>query len=222
MFTLIRNYKNLFILTMYNALQNSSEAAAPVDTQVPTEPTTPEWEKVKEEAKEMEEAVKGVTMEQLKDLKAATEFFNRDGRTVLEKGWNNPKAAVIDIQEMFIFLGADLWKWGSNGNGVDGDFGSTMLKVVTAFQNENGLSPDGQIWKLTYAKILEKVGAIWGMSEKKADQKVAEVKKDVSTVDQAQQALSTRSERSTSWSCCSSRRSKSQSRCNWYCAIKFR
>jgi len=161
------------MLTVANYQEAPATGLTAADIEVSGDPLTEQWAEVQEKTKGLKDIVKWVTVEDLKDLKAATEFFNRDTRTVLERWGENSKAVVIDVQEMMIHLWKDLGTFWPKGNGVDGGYGKTMVRVVTEFQAENWLAQDGKIWKLTYAKILEKVQALWGMSEKKVDNEIA-------------------------------------------------
>lgn len=139
MFTLIQNYRTLLMMCVENGFEGG-----PVIVE-----ETPEAEVSPEQAEAIA-TVKEVTRAQLEDLKAVSEYLEA-GNTV-QKG--APKEVTTDVQEIFVHLGTDIWDFGPNSNGVDGDFGGTMNRVTSAFQAENGLPETGVVDKTTYDVLL--------------------------------------------------------------------
>lgn len=185
MFTLISTVKNLFFMTIMQGVEAAEGAAAAAEPTV--EPQTPEAEEKAAEAVEASETVHGVTQEQLRDLRAVNTYF--DNNETVSRG--APDAVVRDIQEILVHLGVDISyvarSTGRRVTGVDGDYGGTMTRVITAFQNENDLEATGEVDKATYNKLLEAANLAGGVSAAEAttgDETVA-----ASRVDAAQAEL---------------------------------
>ena len=133
MFTIIENYKKLYMMTVQGYLTGLDNSAGTIDTtDTPQVPLSPEGEALAEVQAESQEAVRAVTREQLQDLSAVVNELTA-GKTITRGA---PEAAVKDIQEIFVYIGTDIGSFGPQGNGVDGDYGSTMTRVVSAFQTE--------------------------------------------------------------------------------------
>jgi len=168
MFTLLWNIKNLFLMGLYTNVQAMEWAAMnPVDDGgiSPDMPVSPEAQDVAAEQVEAEGTVKDVTRAALEDIKNLQAYFSTEGAVVESGSW---KEVIIDIQEIFIHLEKDLWTFGDAGNGVDGDYGSTMTRVVTEFQTENDLTVTGKVDMETYQALLSAVNLADGVSAAEA------------------------------------------------------
>ncbi len=174
MFTLIRNYRTLFMMGVLNPLL----AHEPAAMDVPESGNNAEALKAMIEGKEFE-AVEGVTQEQIKDLNAAHEYFSQGG--VIEKG---AKGAVAkDIQEMLIYVGHQmLSKDGTKNYGADGDFWGASVRATKAFQEVQGLVPTGVVDQNTYIQLLVSVNKKGNVS---AEQATAEESMSSEAVDAA-------------------------------------
>ena len=60
-----------------------------------------------------------------------------------ELGKGDEGSAVVNLQKQLLALGYNLGEFGSEGNGVDGDFGSKTEEALKAFQRAQGLNATG-------------------------------------------------------------------------------
>jgi peptidoglycan hydrolase-like protein with peptidoglycan-binding domain len=171
MFTLIQNYRTLFMLTIWAGLEMTAESEAAFgNTETGEVPPTPEQQ-------EALDAVKGVTQKQLKDVVAVQNYLKSN--TSVKEGAKG--AAVKDIQEILSFLKIDI-SFISSRTGkkvewlasIDGDYGSIVVKAVKEFQKThrdaegNTLTQDGHVWPKTYDAMLKAANIQWGVSAEQA------------------------------------------------------